>query len=61
MGLAAITAALLAENAERCEPALDEAEVEKIAASIARYDPAELADGRAASSSPSPSPSAASG
>ena len=32
-----ILAALKAENADKCDPPLDEAEVEKIAASVARY------------------------
>jgi putative DNA primase/helicase len=36
----AIAAALLAENAQRCKPPLDEAEVRKIARSVARYEPA---------------------
>ena len=35
----AITAALLIQNRERCEPPLDEGEVERIAASIGRYEP----------------------
>ena len=38
-GESAIRAALLAENAERCAPPLDAAEVEKIARSVARYAP----------------------
>ncbi len=37
---AAITAALRAEAAARCDPPLDEGEVERIAHSIAKYDPA---------------------
>jgi Bifunctional DNA primase/polymerase, N-terminal/AAA domain/Primase C terminal 1 (PriCT-1) len=36
----AIAAALLAENARRCEPPLPEAEVRRIAASVSRYAPA---------------------
>jgi hypothetical protein len=36
---AAILAALLAENADRCSPPLPESEVVKVARSIARYDP----------------------
>lgn len=40
MGVAAITAALLAENAARCQPPLPEAEVRQIAASVGRYEPA---------------------
>lgn len=43
----AIEAALLAENAARCEPPLDGAEVRRIAHSVARYDPpAEAAPAR---------------
>ena len=41
MDEAAIAAALKVENAGRCRPPLPEAEVERIAASIARYEPAE--------------------
>jgi putative DNA primase/helicase len=37
---AEIEAALLKMNADRCSPSLDEAEVLKIAKSIARYAPA---------------------
>jgi hypothetical protein len=37
----AIRAALLAENAARCDPPLGEADVARIAASVARYAPAE--------------------
>jgi putative DNA primase/helicase len=37
---AAITAALIAENKEKCSPPLDRSEVEKIMASITRYPPA---------------------
>jgi hypothetical protein len=37
----AILAALQAENLEKCNPPLDDAEVERIAASVARYAPAE--------------------
>jgi hypothetical protein len=40
MTLQAIEAALLAENAARCRPALTEAEVREIARSVARYAPA---------------------
>ena len=40
MSQVGIEAALLAENAARCEPPLDHAEVRKIAASIAKYLPA---------------------
>jgi putative DNA primase/helicase len=36
----AILAALLTENASRCRPPLPESDVEKIARSISRYDPA---------------------
>jgi putative DNA primase/helicase len=39
MGYESIRAALMAENDERCEPPLAEAEVEKIATSIASYPP----------------------
>jgi putative DNA primase/helicase len=42
MSEAAILAALLEENERRCEPPLPRAEVEKIAASIASYPPAEI-------------------
>jgi len=35
----AIRAALLAENAERCDPPLDDKEVERIARSISKYEP----------------------
>jgi len=35
----AIAAALAVENAERCQPPLDAAEVATIAASVARYPP----------------------
>jgi putative DNA primase/helicase len=38
---AAIVAALRAENRARCTPPLDETEVDKIARSIGRYDPAD--------------------
>jgi putative DNA primase/helicase len=40
MSEAAILAALLEENEQRCQPPLPRAEVEKIATSIARYKPA---------------------
>jgi hypothetical protein len=40
---AAITAALLVTNADRCKPPLEDREVRKVAKSIARYDPAEKA------------------
>jgi Bifunctional DNA primase/polymerase, N-terminal/Primase C terminal 1 (PriCT-1) len=43
MGYEAIRAALLAENAERCDPPLDEAEVDGIAVSVSRYEPDEKA------------------
>ncbi|MDQ3729635.1 MAG: bifunctional DNA primase/polymerase [Actinomycetota bacterium] len=39
MGEAAIFAALSVENAERCRPPLDDDEVRRIAASVARYQP----------------------
>lgn len=41
MGEEAIRAALLVENTEKCDPPLDEAEVEKVAASVAKYKPGE--------------------
>jgi putative DNA primase/helicase len=40
MGEAEILAALLVANEQRCQPPLKAAEVEKIAASVARYEPA---------------------
>jgi hypothetical protein len=40
MGRKAIEEALLAENALKCDPPLDEDEVRQIAANIARYEPA---------------------
>ena len=40
MTAAAIEAALLAENKERCNPPLSEAEVRKIACSVSQYEPA---------------------
>lgn len=39
MGEAAIEAALLTENEERCEPPLPDAEVKSIAQSVGRYEP----------------------
>jgi hypothetical protein len=39
MSQESITAALLAENRSRCQPPLDDAEVERIAESISRYTP----------------------
>ncbi|MBW8036371.1 MAG: DUF3987 domain-containing protein, partial [Planctomycetes bacterium] len=39
LGHAAILAALQAENAEKCKPPLDDAEVEQIARSVSRYEP----------------------
>jgi hypothetical protein len=47
MGQEAITAALLAENADRCVPPLAEGEVRGIAASVARYEPAGAGEGKA--------------
>jgi hypothetical protein len=41
MGQSEIAAALRVTNHERCAPPLDEDEVERIAASVARYEPAE--------------------
>lgn len=43
IGEAAIRAALIVENRDRCRPPLPEAEVERIAASVARYEPARTA------------------
>ncbi len=43
MSLEAIEAAILAENTRRCDPPLPETEVETIARSVARYEPAEEA------------------
>lgn len=43
----AIKAALLAENAARCDPPLPEDEVRRIAASVSRYDPAPEPEGNA--------------
>jgi hypothetical protein len=40
-----ILVALLAVNERRCEPALERAEVERIAASVARYAPAQASHG----------------
>jgi putative DNA primase/helicase len=40
-----IKAALMAENATTCMPPLDEAEVEKIVASVSKYPAAQLGDG----------------
>lgn len=40
-----IAAALHVTNRKRCRPPLDDAEVDQIAASIARYEPAQAADG----------------
>ena len=47
----AITAALIAENAAKCTPALDSAEVEKIVASVSKYPAAQLGDGADAAES----------
>lgn len=41
---AAVEAALVAENEARCVPPLDDAEVRRIAASVARYEPERAAD-----------------
>jgi hypothetical protein len=46
MGEAAIRAALREENRARCQPPLDEAEIDEIAASVARYAPAGPAGGK---------------
>jgi hypothetical protein len=54
MGAQAISAALLAENEERCDPPLDEDEVLRIARSVTRYMPeAELPPSRNPELSPS--------
>jgi len=42
MGLAEIRAALQAANAERCRPPMDAAEVDRIAESVARYEPDQI-------------------
>lgn len=47
MSAAEIAAALLVVNRERCKPPLPERDVDTIAASVARYQPAEEADGEA--------------
>jgi hypothetical protein len=39
MSVEAITSSLLVENAKRCDPPLPEAQVEKIARSVGRYEP----------------------
>jgi hypothetical protein len=44
MGEAAIEAALLKENQERCNPPLSDEEVKKIAHSVGRYEPAKQPD-----------------
>ncbi len=41
----AIAAAVMAENAAKCSPSLDTAEVEKIVASVSKYPAARLGDG----------------
>lgn len=43
-GQSAIEAALLKENAERCQPPLEEKEVRGIARSVAQYEPAQVGD-----------------
>jgi len=50
---AAILALLLAENAERCQPPLDDGEVQAIATSVSRYEPAET-PGLSPDAAPSP-------
>ena len=42
MSQEAIEAALLEENQQRCDPPLDEDEVQRIAASVSRYEPGNL-------------------
>jgi putative DNA primase/helicase len=44
MSRESIEAALLQENERRCDPPLTPSEVSNIAASVARYKPAELAN-----------------
>ncbi|MBR59539.1 MAG: hypothetical protein CMH54_16180 [Myxococcales bacterium] len=46
MGESAIFAALLIENEQRCKPPLSEAEVRKIATSVAQYEPGQPENGR---------------
>jgi putative DNA primase/helicase len=53
MSREAIEAALLAENAARCDPPLHEDEVRRIAASVCRYDPDPAVTIRGAPSEPS--------
>jgi hypothetical protein len=55
MSAEALAAALLAENVTRCRPPLPECEVSAIAASVARYSPAET-NASAANSYPTPEP-----
>jgi hypothetical protein len=45
MGQAAILAALLEENSTRCQPPLPEADVRRVASSVARYAPASISTG----------------
>lgn len=52
---AAILAALQAENAARCDPPLDEAEVARIARSVARYEPGGRRNGQPEPSEGEPS------
>jgi putative DNA primase/helicase len=54
MSEAAISAALKAENAARCSPPLPDSEVETIAASVARYEPAASCNGDGTPSLASP-------
>jgi hypothetical protein len=52
MGTGEIAAALLVSNHERCLPPLDEREVEAIAASVSRYEPAEPIVGKPTTADP---------
>jgi hypothetical protein len=54
MGVQAIVAALLAENAGRCDPPLPDDEVRVIAGSISRYEPAPETEPEALPSWPAP-------
>lgn len=58
MAREAILAALRAENDAKCVPPLDDAEVEKIADSVARYEPARQQPPPANGSEPRPEPEA---
>ena len=51
---AAMLAAIQVENETRCSPPLSDGEIEKIADSVARYEPATSASGRASTNSSTP-------